>query len=118
MNSRVLAAGWPFAGLLELEASRVDAAADSARRSGIVARDDDGSGILVYESEGAYVTVELERTTLVFGVDGYPIALADLFAGDMVEVVQEQRDARWVTAEVRVLRRSTERSVTAGVGVF
>ena len=111
MNSRVLAAGWPFAGLLELEASRGDAVADSARRrSGIVARDDSGSGILVYESEGVYVTVELERTTLAFGVDGYPIALADLFAGDTVEAVQEQRDARWVTAEVRVLRRSTERS--------
>jgi hypothetical protein len=117
MNSRVLAAGWPFAGLLELEASRVDAVADSARRSGIVARDDGGGGILVYESEGVYVTVELERTTLVFGVDGYPISLADLFAGDLVEVVQEQRDARWVTAEVRVLRRSSERPAADGASI-
>jgi hypothetical protein len=116
MNSRVLAAGWPFAGLLELEASRVDAVADSARRSGIVARDDGGSGILVYESEGVYLTAEFERATLVFGVDGYPIALADLFAGDIVEVVQEQRDARWVTAAVRVLRRSSERSAAARAG--
>ena len=113
MNCRVLAAGWPFAGLLELEASRVDAVADSARRSGIIARDDGGRGILVYESEDTYVTVELERSTQVFGVDGYPISLADLYAGDVVEVVQEQRDSRWVTTEVRVLRRSSERSAAA-----
>ena len=110
MNCRVLAAGWPFAGLLALEASRVDAVADSATRSGIIARDDGGSGILVYESEDTYVTVELERATPVFGVDGYPISLADLCAGDVVQVVQEQRDSRWVTTEVRILQRSSERS--------
>jgi hypothetical protein len=109
MNCRVLAAGWPFAGLLALEANWVDAVSDSAKRSGIIARDDGGSGILVYESEDTYVTVELERTTRVFGVDGYPISLPDLRAGDMVQVVQEQRDARWVTTEVRVLQRSSVR---------
>jgi len=104
-----LAAGWPFAGLLELEASRVDAVADSAKRSGVIARDDSGSGILVYESEDTYVTVELERTTPVFGVDGYPISPGDLRAGDIVQMVQEERDARWVTMAVRVLHRSSER---------
>jgi hypothetical protein len=108
MNCRVLAAGWPFAGLLALEASRGDAVADSAKRSGIIARDDGGSGILVYESENTYVTVELERTTRVFGVDGYPISLADLCAGDVVQVAEEQRDSQWVTTEVRVLQRSSE----------
>jgi len=113
MNCRVLAAGWPFAGLLELEASRVDAVADSAKRSGVIARDDSGSGILVYESEDTYVTVELERTTPVFGVDGYPISAADLCAGDIVQVVQEKRDARRVTMEVRVLQRSSERPAAA-----
>jgi hypothetical protein len=51
-------------------------------------------------------------------VDGYPIALGDLFAGDMVEAVEEQRDARWVTAEVRVLRRSTERSAAGRASLF
>ena len=40
MNSRVLAAGWPFAGLLELEANRVEVVSECARRSGIIARDD------------------------------------------------------------------------------
>ena len=110
MNCRVLAAGWPFAGLLELEANRVDAGSESAKRSGVIARDDGGSGILVYEADDLYVSVELERSTAVFGVDGYPISLTDLHAGDTVQVVQEQRDSRWVTTEVRVLRRSSEKS--------
>jgi hypothetical protein len=111
MNYRVLAAGWPFAGLLELEANRVEVVWECARRSGIIAQDDGGGGILVYEAEGPiYVSVELERTTAVYGVDGYPIALSDLHAGDAVQVVQELRDARWVTTEVRVLRRSSEKS--------
>jgi hypothetical protein len=113
MNCRVLAAGWPFAGLLALEASRVDAVADSAKRSGIIARDDGGSDVLVYESEDTYVTVELERTSAVFGVDGYPISLAELCAGDVVQVVQEQRNSRWITTEVRILQRSSERSAAA-----
>ena len=110
MNCRVLAAGWPFAGLLELEANRVDVVSECAKRSGIIAQDDGGSGILVYEAEGPiYVSVELARTTAVYGVDGYPIALADLHPGDAVQVVRELRDSRWVTAEVRVLRRSSEK---------
>jgi hypothetical protein len=111
MNCRVLAAGWPFAGLLELEANRVDTVLECARRSGIIAQDDGGSGILVYEAEGPlYVSVELEPTTAVYGVDGYPIALSDLHPGDAVRVVQELRDSRWVTTEVRVFRRSSEKS--------
>jgi hypothetical protein len=110
MNCRVLAAGWPFAGLLGLEANRVDAVSESAKRSGIVAQDDEGSGLLVYEADHVYVSVELERSTAVYGVDGYPISLTDLHAGDAVEVVQELRNSRWVTTEVRVLRRSSEKS--------
>jgi hypothetical protein len=109
MNCLVLAAGWPFAALLALEASRGDAAGESAKQSGIIARGDAGSGILVCESEDTYVTVQLERTTRVFGVDGYPISHADLYAGDLVQVVQEQRDSRWITTQVRVLQRSPER---------
>ncbi len=109
MNCLVLAAGWPFAGLLALEASRVDAVGDSAKRSGTIARGDGGTGILVCESDDTYVTVMLERTTRVFGVDGYPISHADLYAGDVVQVVQEQRGSRWVTTQVRVLQRSSER---------
>jgi len=109
MNSRVLTAGWPFAGLLALETARGDEVTDSAQRSGIIARDDGGSGILVYEADETYVTVELDRHTRVFGVDGYPISLADLYAGDVVQVTQEQRQGRWVTLEIRVLKRSSER---------
>ena len=111
MNSRVLTAGWPFAGLLALETTRADEAIGSAQRSGIIARDDGGSGILVYAADEAYVTVELDHGTRVFGVDGYPISLGDLYAGDVVEVNQEQRQGRWVTLEIRVRRRSSERSV-------
>ncbi|HWN13597.1 MAG TPA: hypothetical protein VNU02_07035, partial [Candidatus Dormibacteraeota bacterium] len=60
MKGLVLAAGWPFAGLLELEANRVVAVLECARRSGIIAQDDGGSGILVYEAEGPlYVSVDL-----------------------------------------------------------
>lgn len=114
MNCRVLAAGWPFAGLLALEASRGAGVSESATRSGVIARDDGGSGILVYESDDAFLTLELEHSAAVFGVDGYPIALGDLAPGDVVEVVQEQRDSRWVTTEVRVLRRGSERIVPTG----
>lgn len=112
MNCKVLAAGWPFAGLLALETNRADAGSESATRSGVIARDDAGSGLLVYESDDVYVSVELEGTTAVFGVDGYPISLADLFAGDVVQVIQEQRDSGWVTTEVRVLRRGSEKSAS------
>jgi hypothetical protein len=111
MNSRVLTAGWPFAGLLALEMTRGDEVTGSAQRSGIIARDDGGSGILVYAADQTYVTVELDRGTRAFGVDGYPISLGDLYAGDVVEVTQEQRQGRWVTLEIRVRRRGSERSV-------
>jgi hypothetical protein len=110
MNCTVLAAGWPFAGLLALEANRVDTIGESACRSGVIARDDGGSGVLVHEADDACVSIELDRATAAFGVDGYPIGLTDLHAGDLVEVVQEPRGPRWVTTEVRVLRRSSERS--------
>lgn len=113
MNRWVLAAGWPFPGLLALEATRVDRASDSTKRSGVIARDDGDSGILVYESNETVATVELEHTAAVFGVDGYPISLADLGAGDVVQVIQEQRDSQWVTTEVRVLQRGSARSSRA-----
>jgi len=111
MNSRVLTAGWPFAGLLTLGTTRGDEVTGSAQRSGIIARDDGGSGILVYAADETYVSVELDHGTRVFGVDGYPISLGDLYAGDVVEVNQEQHQGRWVTLEIRVRRRSSERPV-------
>ena len=110
MNCRVLAAGWPFAGLLGLEASRGDTLAGSETRHGVIARDEQGSDLLVYEANDSYVTVELEDATPAFGVDGYPIPLTDLSVGDVVQVVQAQRSAGWVTTELRVLRRSSEQA--------
>lgn len=115
MNCRVLAAGWPFAGLLALEANRGVSVSESTKRSGVIARDDGGSGILVYGTDDAFTSVELPHTAAVFGVDGYPISLADLAAGDAVQVIQEQSGSRWVTAEVRVVRRGSERSAPAWV---
>jgi hypothetical protein len=113
MNPWVLAAGWPFPELLALQATRVDGATDSTKRGGVIARDDGENGILVYESNDTVATVELEHTAAVFGVDGYPISLADLGAGDMVQVIREQRDSRWVTIEVRVLQRGSVRAAPA-----
>lgn len=113
MNTRVLAAGWPFAGLLGLEASRAEPSEDAETRSGVVARDDRGSDLIVCEANESYVTVEIDGTIPVFGVDGYPIPPADLRVGDVVQVVQAQRSARWVTTELRVLRRSSERALSS-----
>jgi len=113
MNCRVLAAGWPFAGLLALEANRGDALPGSETRHGVIARDEHGSDLLVYEANDSYVTVELEDATPAFGVDGYPIPLTDLSVGDVVQVVQAQRSAGWVTTELRVLRRSSEQAASS-----
>ena len=111
MNCRVLAAGWPFAGLLALEANRADGPVDAETRSGVIARDEDGSDVVVCEANDSYVTMGLEGTIRAFGLDGYPISLADLYVGDVVQVVQAHRSSRWVTIELRVLRRSSEPAV-------
>lgn len=100
MNRRVLAAGWPFAGLLTLEPSRSTVSA-SARLSGVVI--DGGSGALAIEPGDAAGTFDLDAATPLYGVDGYPISLDDLGIGDVVQVVQGLLDSRWVTTAVRVL---------------
>ena len=112
MNPRVLSAGWPFAGLLALEASRIEGPVDAETRSGVVARDEHGSDLIVCEANDSYITMELEGTIPAFGVDGYPISLADLRVGDVVQVVQAPRSSRWVTTELRVLRRSSEQAAS------
>jgi hypothetical protein len=103
MNSLVLVAGWPFAGLLALGARRLDADSSATCRSGIVMEKDDRRGSLVLEAGDATGLIEIdEGTTAVLGVDGYPISLAEIRVGDVVEAIQEKRGPELVTTEIRV----------------
>ena len=103
MNWLVLVAGWPFAGLLALDARRLDADSSATCRSGIVLENNGGKGSLVLESEDSTGLVEIdEGTTALFGVDGYPISLAEIRVGDLVEAIQEKRGPELVTMEIRV----------------
>jgi len=103
MNWLVLVAGWPFAGLLALGARRLDADSSATCRSGIVMENDGRRGSLVLETGDATGLIEIdEGTTVLFGVDGYPISLAEIRVGDLVEAVQEKRGPELVTTEIRV----------------
>jgi hypothetical protein len=103
MNSLVLVAGWPFAGLLTLSARRLDDDSSVTCRGGIVMENDVRRGSLVLEAEDATGLLEIdEGTTALFGVDGYPISLAEIRVGDLVEAIQEKRGPELVTREIRV----------------
>jgi hypothetical protein len=103
MNSLVLVAGWPFAGLLALSTRRLDADSSATCRSGIVMENDGRTGSLVLETGDATGLIEIdEGTTALFGVDGYPISLAEIRVGDLVEAIQEKRGPELVTTEIRV----------------
>ncbi len=115
MNWLVLVAGWPFAGLLALDARRLDADSSATHRSGIVLENDGRRGSLVLETEDATGLIEIdEETTALFGVDGYPISLAEIRVGDLVDAIQEKRGPELVTMEIRVkwLLSSPEMSAT------
>jgi hypothetical protein len=104
MNCAVLVAGWPFAGLLALSARRLDPDSSATCRSGIVTENDGRRGSLVIEPGDVAGLIEIdEATTALFGVDGYPIPLAKLRVGDLVEAVQEKRGPELVTTEIRVM---------------
>ena len=104
MNCHVLVAGWPFAGLLALSARRLDPDSSATCRSGIVTENDGRKGSLVIEPEDVAGLIEIdEATTALYGVDGYPISLAKLRVGDLVEAVQEKRGPELVTTEIRVV---------------
>lgn len=110
MNSRVLAAGWPFAGLLALDAGRADVVPDVAQLRGLVLDNDGGpndgrSGVLVLELDETAGPFAINAATRFFGVDGYPIPRGDIHVGDLVETVQEKRGPEWVTTQVHVLGR-------------
>jgi hypothetical protein len=105
MNRRVLAAGWPFAGLLALDAGRAGVSG-TARVCGLVVENDEEGGILVLEPCDGTGRVATGAATGFYGVDDYPIAGGDIHAGDTVEAVQEKTGAGWGTTTVRVLRRA------------
>jgi len=103
MNGRVLAAGWPFAGLLALDAGRAGVSGAEPVR-GLILENDHRGGILVLESDDATGPLTTDAATGFYGVDGYPITRGDIHLGDTVEAVQEKNGEEWVTTKVRVLR--------------
>jgi len=105
MNSRVLVAGWPFAGLLALDAGRAESLG-AERVCGLVVEHDDQGGILVLESGDISGPLATAAGTGFYGIDGYPIARGDILAGDTVETVQEKSGSGWVATTVHVLRRA------------
>jgi len=102
MNGRVLAAGWPFAGLLALDACRAGVSGAAPIR-GLMVENDNQAGILVLESDDATGPLTTDAATGFYGVDGYPITRGDIHVGDMVEAVREKNGREWVTTKVRVV---------------
>ncbi len=105
MKGHVLAAGWPFAGLLALDAGRAEVSG-AARVCGFIVENDDEGGILVLEAGDVTRPLGTDAATGFYGMDGYPIARGDIHVGDSVETVQEKAGAEWVATTVRVLRRA------------
>jgi hypothetical protein len=103
MKGLVLAAGWPFAGLLALDAGRTGASGTAPVR-GFIAEGDDQGNVCVLESGEVIGPLALDATTRCYGVDGYPISRGDIHVGDTVDVVLEEIGALWITTRVRVLR--------------
>ena len=103
MKGRVLAAGWPFAGLLALDAGRPEVR-DAAPVTGRIVDHDPQRGILVLESHHGPGAVVTDATTRFYGVDGYPIERRDIRVGDTIEAVQDNPGAEGVAMKVRVLR--------------
>ena len=108
MKGCLLAAGWPFAGLLALDAASEEAP-DEAPVHGLIVQNDE-SGILVLESSDAETPLPIGPTTRFYGVDGYPIGRGDIRAGDEVEAVQYKMGAEVATTKVRVVRRAPSMS--------
>ena len=103
MNGRVLAAGWPFAGLLALDAGRAEVSGAAPVR-GLIVENDNQAGILVLESDDVTGPLTTDAATGLYGVDGYPITRGDIHVGDMVEAVREKNGEERVTTKIRILR--------------
>ena len=104
MKGRVFAAGWPFAGLLALDAGRGGGVSDAAPVRGLIVENDNQAGILFLESDEVTGPLTTDAATGLYGVDGYPITRGDIHVGDIVEAVQEKNWEGWVTTKIRVLR--------------
>src|SRR5205807_9173670 len=92
------------AGLLGLSARRLDIDASATCRSRVVTENDGRKGSLLIEPGDIAGLIEIDAaTTVLYGVDGYPISLAELRVGDRVEAVQEKRGPELVTTEIRVM---------------
>jgi hypothetical protein len=102
MNGRVLAAGWPFAGLLALDAGRAGVSGAPVR--GLIVENANQAAIQVLESNAVAGPLITDSATGFYGVDGYPIGRGDIRVGDIVEALQEKNGEEWVTTKVRVLR--------------
>lgn len=109
MKALVLAAGWPFAGLLALDAVRAEDSSAAPVRGLIVATDSQ-SGFFVFESDDETFSLISDAATRCYGVDGYPIARGDIHVGDSVETVREENGEEWVTTKIRVLRLASPSS--------
>ena len=103
MNGRVLAAGWPFAGLLALDAGRAGVSGAAPVR-GLIVENTNQAAIQVLESDAVTGPLTTDTATGFYGVDGYPIGRGDVHVGDIVEAVQEKNGKEWVTTKVHVLR--------------
>ncbi|MDO8476797.1 MAG: hypothetical protein Q7W02_11540 [Candidatus Rokubacteria bacterium] len=112
MNGRVLLAGWPFAGLLALDAGHAEVSGTAPVRGLIVETDSQG-GIFVLDSEDVTCPLTTDAATRCYGVDGYPIARGDIHVGDIVEAIQEKHGEEWVMTKVRVLRLASSPSLGA-----
>ena len=109
MKGHVLASGWPFAGLLALDAVR---AGDSSAAPvcGVIVEKDSQSGVFVFASDDETFRLTADAATRCYGVDGYPIVQGDIHVGDAVETVRQRRGEEWAATKVRVLRLASSRS--------
>jgi hypothetical protein len=103
VKALVLAAGWPFAGLLALDAVHAEDL-NAAPVRGLIVETDSQSGFFVFESEDETFSLITDVATRCYGVDGYPIARGDIRVGDLVEAVRERDGDEWVTTKIRGLR--------------
>ena len=102
MKGRLLAAGWPFAGLLALDAASEEAPG-AAPVYGLVVENDD-SGLVLRKADDTLGLLATSATTRYYGVDGYPIGRGDIHVGDTIEAIRDESGDESLTTKVRVLR--------------
>ena len=102
MNRSAAYAGWPFAWFLHWGGTPYDKELEGA----VVTENDRRGRLEVRMPDGAASVIDLDGTTPVFGVDGYPLPLGRLRIGDLVAVVQEWRDSAFATTAIHLLRRT------------